>query len=100
MYKKNVKWVEVSLHALSLLPPGRIAEAIFLVLSLPGHGMFVHTLWSGERPVVSLRVMMVYVIPHCLLPQLASSLSSSILGSMGVFSFCLVILGDYALGKS
>ncbi len=78
---------------------GRLGEVIFLVLSVPGHVMFLYSLWSGDRPVLSLRTMMVYVVPHCVLPQLASSLATSILGSMGVFNFCLIVIGDYALGK-
>ena len=79
---------------------GRIGEVIFLVLSLPGHALFLYSLWTGDHPKVPLRQMMAFVVPHCLLPQLASSLASSILGSIGVFSFSLIIIGDYAMGKS
>lgn len=76
-----------------------MAEVVALLLSVPGHVMFVVSLWSGQPLQLSLRFMMLYVAPHCFLPQLASSMASSILGSVGIFSFCLTLITTYATSK-
>ena len=78
-----------------------MAELLFLVLALPGHILFLYSLWTDHAPSLSMRYMLAYVLPHGLLPQLSSSLATTILGSLGIFSFCLVIISEHTLlGKS
>lgn len=79
---------------------GRVSEMLFLLLALPGHALFLFSLWTDRPSLVSLRYQMLLVMPHALLPQLGSTLAATILGSLGIFSFCLVIISEHALAKS
>jgi hypothetical protein len=68
-------------------------------MAIPGHTLFLYSLWTDRPPVVSLRYLLAYVFPHGILPQLASTLATTILGSLGIFSFCLIVIGEHTMTK-
>jgi len=65
--------------------------------------VFLHSLWVGQNtlPLLSgptFRVMLLlYLLPSGFLPQLSNCLATSILGSVGIFNFCLAIIGNSQL---
>ena len=77
------------------LPAARCLELLCLVGSVPGQLMFLSYLWTGRQLHLSLPRLLLFILPNAFLPQFGGAPSSTILGIMGVLSFCLIMLGDY-----
>ena len=69
---------------------------VTLVLSLPGQLVFIYYLWTGKQMKMTVYYLIAFITPNALLPQLSSSTASTLLGTTGVLSFCLILVGDYA----
>lgn len=74
----------------------RIAEVLLLLASVPGHLLFLFYLWTGKELKLTVLILVLYIFPNAMLPQFASSTAASLIGSIGIFSFCLIILGHFA----
>ena len=74
----------------------RIAEVVLLLASVPGHLLFLFYLWTGKELKLTVLILVLYIFPNAMLPQFASSTAASLIGSIGIFSFCLIILGHFA----
>ena len=70
-------------------------ELLCLAASIPGQAIFLYYLWTGKQLKLSVTYLLLYILPNALLPQFASSTASTLLGSIGVLSFCLIMVGDY-----
>ena len=71
-------------------------EMVCLASSIPGQAIFLYYLWTGKQLKLSILYLVLYILPNGGLPQFASSTSSTLLGCIGVLSFCLLMVGDYA----
>lgn len=71
----------------------RVGELLALGLSIPGQLWFIYSLWSGRQYSLPVHYTTLFVLPNGLLPQLASTTGSTILGSVGIFSFSLNMIG-------
>ncbi|CAI7990450.1 hypothetical protein GBAR_LOCUS491 [Geodia barretti] len=74
----------------------RVLELLCLVGSLPGQCVFQYYLWTGRSLHLSVPRLVLFILPNAFLPQFGGGPSSTILGIMGVLSFCLIMLGDYS----
>ena len=70
-------------------------ELLCLVGSIPGQLIFLYYLWTGRHLKLSVFYLAMYILPNSFLPQFASSPTSTLLGCIGVLSFCLLMIGDY-----
>ena len=77
------------------LPPARLMELFCLTASSPAQAVFIFYLWTGKQLKLSFFYILVYIVPNALLPQFAHVTASTLLGGIGVFSFVLLIVGDY-----
>lgn len=91
------------LHTHQFTPPSythmftaRVGELAALLLSLPGQLTFIYYLWTGRQMKMTFLYLIVFITPNALLPQFSSSTASTLLGTTGVLSFCLILVGDYA----
>lgn len=75
---------------------GRLMELLCLLGSTPGQAIFLYYLWTGKQLKLSVTYLLLYILPNALLPQFASTTASTVLGCIGVLSFCLIMVGDYA----
>ena len=78
------------------LAAARVLELLCLVGSLPGQCVFQYYLWTGRSLHLSVPRLVLFILPNAFLPQFGGGPSSTILGIMGVLSFCLIMLGDYS----
>ena len=78
-----------------------VMELVFLILSVPGQGAFIHSLWSGKYRLPSLSgptfsfdkvLLLLYLLPTSFLPQFSNSFATSVIGSIGIFSFSLTVI--------
>ena len=76
-------------------PLARVCELVSLFLSIPGQLLFVYYLWTGKQLKMTIYYLILFITPNALLPQFSSSTASTLLGTTGVLSFCLILLGDY-----
>jgi hypothetical protein len=74
----------------------RVLELLCLAGSLPGQCVFQYYLWTGRSLHLSVPRLVLFILPNAFLPQFGGGSSSTILGIMGVLSFCLIMLGDYS----
>ena len=80
-------------------PTARVCELVSLFLSIPGQLLFIYYLWSGKQLNMSIYYLFLFIAPNAFLPQFSSSTASTLLGTTGVLSFCLLLLGDYTTIK-
>jgi hypothetical protein len=79
----------------SLFLASRCLELVCLVGSVPTQLLFLYYLWTGQQLHLSIPRLILYILPNAFLPQFGGSSASTILGIMGVLSFCLIMLGDF-----
>ena len=73
----------------------RCLELLCLAGSIPGQAIFLYYLWTGRQLRLSIPLLVLYILPNAFLPQFGGGPSSTILGIVGVLSFCLIMLGDF-----
>lgn len=66
-----------------------------LVAVIPGHFVFLRTLWKDNSIKMSTMIVLLLVAPNTLLPQFATSNASTLIGCTGLLMFCLLTSGGY-----
>ena len=72
-----------------------VAEMVSLVAVIPGHLVFLCTLWMDKSIKMSTVIVLMLVAPNTFLPQFATSNASTLIGCTGLLMFCLLTSGGY-----
>ena len=87
-----------------LLPPPLPLVAVLglvcLVAAVPGHVVFIHSMWTNKPVKLQVTSLLLYILPNAMLSQFGTGAGNVFLGATAILSFSLLAFSDVVTSRT